>query len=101
MAGEWGRYCKRRADGHVMSECSDKEEVAPVVTFWGRQWSREELLAGVGRLEQVAGIRTPRRYRMAGGNGARIVPPAVPMTITRIGAGELVLESGRRHAIDP
>jgi hypothetical protein len=38
---------------------------------------------------------------MAGGNGARIVPPAVPMTITRIGAGELVLESGRRHAIDP
>jgi hypothetical protein len=30
-----------------------------VVTLWGRQWSGEELLAGVGRLEQVAGIRTP------------------------------------------
>jgi hypothetical protein len=38
---------------------------------------------------------------MASGNGARIVPPAVPMTITRIGAGELVLETGRGHAIDP
>jgi hypothetical protein len=42
-----------------MSECSDQEEVPPVVTFWGRQWSREEQLAGVGRLDQVAGIRTP------------------------------------------
>jgi hypothetical protein len=38
---------------------------------------------------------------MASGNGARIVPPAVPMTITRIGAGEFVLEPGRGHAIDP
>lgn len=38
---------------------------------------------------------------MASGNSARIVPPAVPMTITRTGAGELVLESGRGHAIDP
>jgi hypothetical protein len=28
-----------------------------VVTLWGRQWTREELLARVGRLEQVAGIR--------------------------------------------
>ena len=59
MAGEWGRYCKLRADAHVLSECSDQEEVPPVVTLWGRQWSREELLAGMGRLEQVAGIRTP------------------------------------------
>jgi hypothetical protein len=41
-----------------MSECSDQEEVPPVVTLWGRQWSREELLARVGRLEQVAGMRT-------------------------------------------
>jgi hypothetical protein len=38
---------------------------------------------------------------MASGNGARIGPPAVPMTITRIGAGEFVLESGNAHAIDP
>ena len=37
---------------------------------------------------------------MASGNGARIVPPSVPMTITQIGAGELVLEPGRGHAID-
>jgi hypothetical protein len=28
-----------------------------VVTLWERQWSREELLARVGRREQVAGIR--------------------------------------------
>jgi hypothetical protein len=37
---------------------------------------------------------------MASGSGARIVPPAVPMTITQIGAGEFVLESGSGHAID-
>lgn len=101
MAGEWGRYCKLRADAHGMSECSGQDEVPPVVTFWGRQWSREERLAGVGRLDQVARIRTPRRYRMASGNGARMVPPAVPMTIAWIGAGEFVLEPGRGHAIDP
>ena len=28
-----------------------------MVTLWGRQWSRAELLARVGRLEQVAGVR--------------------------------------------
>jgi hypothetical protein len=28
-----------------------------VVTLWGRQWGRDELLARVGRLEQVAGAR--------------------------------------------
>jgi hypothetical protein len=38
---------------------------------------------------------------MASGNGVRIVPPAVPMTITRISAGEFVLEPGSGHAIDP
>jgi hypothetical protein len=27
-----------------------------VVTLWGRQWSRDELLARVGRLEQMAEI---------------------------------------------
>jgi len=27
-----------------------------VVTLWGRRWTREELLARVGRLEQVAGV---------------------------------------------
>jgi hypothetical protein len=36
-----------------------------VVTLWGRQWSREALLARVGRLEQVAGIRLAE-----GGDGA-------------------------------
>jgi hypothetical protein len=33
-----------------------------VVTLWGRQWRRDELLARVGRLEQVAGVRL--RYRL-------------------------------------
>ena len=37
---------------------------------------------------------------MASGSGARILPPTVPMTITRIGAGEVVLEPGRGHATD-
>jgi hypothetical protein len=36
-----------------------------VVTLWGRRWSRAELLARVGRLEQVAGIRL-----VEGGDGA-------------------------------
>jgi len=36
-----------------------------VVTLWGRQWTRDELLARVGRLEQVAGIRL-----VEGGDGA-------------------------------
>ena len=40
-----------------MSECSNREEAPPVVTLWGRQWTRQELLARVGRLEQVAGMR--------------------------------------------
>jgi hypothetical protein len=67
-----------------MSECSFRwaghefEEALPVVTLWGRRWTRAELLARVGRLEQVAGIRLveggdelihlapgeTRRYRM-------------------------------------
>ena len=37
---------------------------------------------------------------MTSGNGARIVPPSVPMTITQTGAGEFVLEPGRGHPID-
>jgi hypothetical protein len=37
----------------------------PVATLWGRQWTRADLLARVGRLEQVAGIRL-----MEGGDGA-------------------------------
>ena len=36
-----------------------------MVTLWEQQWSREELLARVGRLEQVAGIRL-----VEGGDGA-------------------------------
>jgi hypothetical protein len=37
---------------------------------------------------------------MASGNGVRIVPPSVPMTITPIGAGEFVPGSGSGHGID-
>jgi hypothetical protein len=36
-----------------------------VVSLWGRQWRRDELLARVGRLEQVAGMRL-----VEGGDGA-------------------------------
>jgi hypothetical protein len=36
-----------------------------VAVLWGRRWTREELLARVGRLEQVAGIRL-----VEGGDGA-------------------------------
>jgi hypothetical protein len=36
-----------------------------VVTLWGRRWTRPELLARVGRLEQVAGMRL-----VEGGDGA-------------------------------
>jgi hypothetical protein len=60
-----GQILQSRADAHVMSECSDREEAAPVVTLWGRQWSREDLLARVGRLDQVAGMRL-----VEGGDGA-------------------------------
>ena len=63
-----------------MSECSDQAKVE---------------IRRTGRLRA-----TPRRYRMASGNGVRIVPPSVPMTITPIGAGEFVLDSGRGHGID-
>jgi Domain of unknown function (DUF4432) len=54
-----------------MSECSFRwagdefEEALPVVTLWGRRWTRPELLARVGRLEQVAGMRL-----VEGGDGA-------------------------------
>src|SRR5690348_5703373 len=36
-----------------------------VVTLWGRQWSRAGLLARVGRLAQLAGVRL-----VEGGDGA-------------------------------
>ncbi len=36
-----------------------------MVTLWGQQWTREDLLARVGRLEQVAGIQL-----IEGGDGA-------------------------------
>jgi hypothetical protein len=55
----------------ALSECSfhwagdGYEEALPVVTLWGRRWTRPELLARVGRLEQVAGIRL-----VEGGDGA-------------------------------
>ena len=31
-----------------------------MVELWGRQWSRRELLARVGRLEQLAGVQLVR-----------------------------------------
>jgi hypothetical protein len=37
---------------------------------------------------------------MASGNGARIAPSSVPVTITQIGSGEFVLEPGGGHATD-
>ncbi len=36
-----------------------------MVTLWGRRWSRAELLARVGRLEQVAGLGVFQRYPRA------------------------------------
>ena len=36
-----------------------------MVTLWEREWTRQELLARVGRLEQIAGIRL-----VEGGDGA-------------------------------
>jgi hypothetical protein len=100
MAGEWGRYCKLRADAHVLSECSD-QEVPPVVTLWDGSGAGRSCSPAWAGWNRWPGYAPPRRYRMASGNGARIGPAAVPMTITRIGAGELVLETGRGHAIDP
>ena len=38
---------------------------------------------------------------MASGNGARIAPSSVPVTIMQIGIGEFVLEAGGGNAIDP
>jgi hypothetical protein len=46
-----------------------------VVSLWGRQWRRDELLARVGRLEQVAGVRLTE-----GGAGAELAYPAGPGT---------------------
>jgi hypothetical protein len=43
----------------------EREEALLVATLWGRRWTRAELLARVGRLEQVAGIRL-----VEGGDGA-------------------------------
>jgi hypothetical protein len=37
---------------------------------------------------------------MASGNGARIAPSSVPMTITQIGAGAFAPGPGGGHAID-
>jgi len=74
-----GQILQLRADAHVMSECSDQAKVE---------------IRGPGGCEQ------PRRYRMASGNGARIAPSSMRMTITQIGTGAFVLESGRGHAID-
>ena len=57
------------------------EEALSVVTLWGRRWTRPELLARVGRLEQVAGIRL-----VEGGDGAE---RGVRMLRCWSGAGEV------------
>jgi hypothetical protein len=60
-----------------------------VLTLWGRQWSRQELLARVGRLEQVAGIRLTE-----GGDGAE---RGVRMLHCATGAGfsfEILVDRG-------
>jgi hypothetical protein len=64
-----------------------------VVTLWGRQWTREELLARVGRLEQVAGI-----WLVEGGDDAE---RGVRMLRCRPGAGfelEILVDCGTTSA---
>ena len=49
-----------------MSECSGLpryEEGPLVVKLWGPQWTRAELLARVGRLDQVGGIVSGEQRR--------------------------------------
>jgi Domain of unknown function (DUF4432) len=60
-----------------------------VVTLWGRQWTRAELLARVGRLEQVAGLRL-----VEGGDGAE---RGVRILLGRTGGGfefEILVDRG-------
>jgi hypothetical protein len=60
-----------------------------VVTLWGRQWTRAELLARVGRLEQIAGLRL-----VEGGDGAE---RGVRILLGRTGGGfefEILVDRG-------
>src|ERR1700729_2390178 len=40
-----------------MSKCPSSSGGWPVVELWGRQWTRQQLLARVGRLDQIAGVQ--------------------------------------------
>ena len=66
-----------------MSECSFRwagygyEEALPVVTLRGRRWTRPELLARVGRLEQAAGMRL-----VEGGAGAEIASWGIDVIVS-------------------
>jgi hypothetical protein len=57
------RSCGIAARGQYsgLSECPPSEqvlqEVEHMVSLWGRPWTRVELLARVGRLDQVAGVQ--------------------------------------------
>jgi hypothetical protein len=51
--------------------------VVVVVDLWGRRWTRDELLAPVGRLEQLAGVQLV-------GDGAE---RGVRLPLFRTGAG--------------
>src|SRR5260370_4717034 len=53
-------------------------------------------MSGCSDTGAAAGGEHPRRYRMASGHGARIVPPAVPMTITQIAVVVADIESALR-----
>src|SRR5260370_18605240 len=53
-------------------------------------------MSGCSDTGAAAGGEHPRRYRMASGPGARIVPPAVPMTITQIAVVVADIESALR-----
>src|SRR5260370_1925256 len=53
-------------------------------------------MSGCSDTGAAAGGEHPRRYRMASGHGARIVPPAVPMTITQIAVVVADMESALR-----
>ena len=60
-----------------------------MVTLWGRQWTRAELLARVGRLEQIAGLRL-----VEGGDGAE---RGVRILLGRTGGGfefEILVDRG-------
>jgi hypothetical protein len=58
-----------------------------VVDLWGRRWTRDELLARVGRLEQLASVQL-----VEAGDGAE---RGVRLLLFRTGAGARVRGAGR------